>query len=441
MKRPWILILMLLPGCLMADITPRQDFTSDCSVPPVSKDLTFVQASSQDLGWTFKQGTAAKDLTGANLVRFSFTPTSKAWVAVVTGSVESATAGKVLVSFTTANLNTNTTKTGKMDWLLEVSDGTKNLAYAIGKMTLMENPASGVTNSFLAGVTSIDWSAISSYSHTSDKGPYRIGSGMTQTTNTDGSLTLVAQAGGATGETSKAYVDGQDIGTSNGVVAWVGLQGYGTVSASSNAAMAGVAASYVPFTGGTLADTSTSESRYFAGYGSIGTDGPVLMFENWDLELYPGYLDEYGNYGVVKIYPFGPTQTNNPMVTIGSQSTYPSPEFNGLCMRSKEVFVCDKDIYEGGTSLATKYALASAAVTNNGCTINGSPVTNGAAITVAGGGGGGGSTSNSILLYAVGDHWIPVMPNEAAPTNVLYVMSIYAATTNTWKVLVPGESL
>jgi hypothetical protein len=112
---------------------------------------------------------------------------------------------------------------------------------------------------------------------------------------------------------------------------------------------------YIPFTGGTLSDTDVPNTRFIAGYGTVGTDGPVVQYEFWNLNLYPGYQDEYGNYGVVNIYPFGRSQTNGPVVSTGSQSTYPSPEYNGICMWVRNPLICDAEIYEGGLSLSNKY--------------------------------------------------------------------------------------
>ena len=75
-------ILSLGAGLLLAlpafgGIAPRQDYASDCATPATRRTLTFQQAGSQDLGWTFKQGTVAKDLTGATQVLFTYTPVSR----------------------------------------------------------------------------------------------------------------------------------------------------------------------------------------------------------------------------------------------------------------------------------------------------------------------------------------------------------------------------
>lgn len=128
------------------------------------------------------------------------------------------------------------------------------------------------------------------------------------------------------------------------------------VAAASNAAAAGAAAVYIPLTGTTLADTDVAGSRYIKGPGNSGTDGPVVMWDFWDLKLYSGYMDAFGNWGTIQMYPFGPSQTNGAMLLVGSQSTYPSPEFNGLCVWSKEKLIVDKDIYEKGIPLESKYA-------------------------------------------------------------------------------------
>jgi hypothetical protein len=55
--------------------------------------------------------------------------------------------------------------------------------------------------------------------------------------------------------------------------------------------------------------------------------------------------------------------------------------------------------------------------------------------------GGGASSSNSILLYVVGEKWIPVLPTEIAPSNVLYFSATHQTETGKWRLVVPGESL
>jgi hypothetical protein len=86
--------------------------------------------------------------------------------------------------------------------------------------------------------------------------------------------------------------------------------------------------------------------------------------------------------------------------------------------------------------LNTNDARYLAALTNGGCTINGLTVSNGASITIA----AGTSTSNSMLLYANGVQWIPVLPGETIPSNTVYITSLHTPTAGRWQMLTPGES-
>lgn len=185
----------LLAATLLAALTPQQDYTSDCSQAPVKRSLTFVQGGSQKLGWTFKQGSTAKDLTGATLITFLYAPTTRAWSQVVTGALDVATNGSVLITFTAAQLNTNSTTLGAFDWLLSVDDADETLAYAYGKLTLVADPSGGVTNTFPTTTTTVDWSDVAAYSSGSDYGPVRPDwTTITATTNADGSLTFATAA-------------------------------------------------------------------------------------------------------------------------------------------------------------------------------------------------------------------------------------------------------
>jgi hypothetical protein len=147
--------------------------------------LRFVQASSQDLQWTFSNTvSSAQNLTGATSVIFGYAPESRAWSVVVTGAVSSAANGQVLVSFTPANLNTN----GLFDWVLQVNAGsTSTLAYAYGKLQIVPDPLSGITNS-LTQTTYINWS-LYTFANTYTEGPVRVTGAVGVTTNSDGSVT------------------------------------------------------------------------------------------------------------------------------------------------------------------------------------------------------------------------------------------------------------
>lgn len=189
-------MLLLLAASAWAEITPTYSNTTDCSVMPVKKSLTFFQASSQKILWTFTQGTTAKDLTGATLITFSYVPTNDAWSQVITGALSVATNGSVLITCTPAQLNTNSTTLGAFDWILKVEDADETLAWTYGKLTLLEDPTASVTNSFPTTSQTVDWSDYAAYTHTYDSGPVRPSTGISHTTNADGSVTLTVSATG-----------------------------------------------------------------------------------------------------------------------------------------------------------------------------------------------------------------------------------------------------
>jgi hypothetical protein len=180
---PYFLLSAAIAG---AAVEPRQNFWSDTSQRVRPRALEFMQASSQDLGWAFTNGTSAMSMTGIDSVLFIYAPTNKAWSVTVTGSVETAASGKVLVRFTPSNLNTN----GEYEWVMKVSSNASVLAYAYGDLRLITDPSSGITNA-LTTSTYVDWS-LYTYGNTSTEGPYRFDSGFTYTTNGDGSITVSA---------------------------------------------------------------------------------------------------------------------------------------------------------------------------------------------------------------------------------------------------------
>jgi hypothetical protein len=180
-----LLGVILFPLLAVGGIAPRQSYWSDTSQQPRERSLRFVQASSQDLQWTFSNTvSSAQNLTGATSVIFGYAPESRAWSVVVTGAVSSAANGQVLVSFTPANLNTN----GLFDWVLQVNAGsTSTLAYAYGKLQIVPDPLSGITNS-LTQTTYINWS-LYTFANTYTEGPVRVTGAVGVTTNSDGSVT------------------------------------------------------------------------------------------------------------------------------------------------------------------------------------------------------------------------------------------------------------
>lgn len=197
--------LILLPAFMLAAIAPRQDYDSDTSEQPRSRGLTFVQASSQTLGWTYTtDGTTAQNLTGANSVVFYYSPSDYSWIVPVTGAVELASSGKVKVDFTPANLNTNGSS---FEWRLEVKDGSDVLAYSYGALKLVKDITSQTTNQ-LTMITTIDWE---DYTYTGqDYAPVLPGTGITATTGTAGRVTFNA-SGGDTATVSKG--DGMTVTT------------------------------------------------------------------------------------------------------------------------------------------------------------------------------------------------------------------------------------
>ena len=197
--------MILAAGTSLAAIAPQQNYTSDVSVPTTRRDLTFRQGTSQKLGWTYKQGSTALDVSGATVV-FTYVPTSRAWSQAVTGAVDVATNGSVLVTFTPAQLNTNSGAV-PFDWILEVSAGSEVLGYSYGKLNLLADPTSSVTNTFPTTTTAVDWSTVAAYTHTADAGPVRPGTGITATTNADGSITFAA-SGSGTDSTFTNYLAG-----------------------------------------------------------------------------------------------------------------------------------------------------------------------------------------------------------------------------------------
>jgi len=187
-KTTAIIAASLIAAVAIADLIPRQNFTSDTSQPSTSRTLTFNEAGSQKLGWTFKQGVTAKDLTTATLTTFTYVHPDGDWSQVVTGALDVATNGSVLVTFSPAQLNTNSTDGGIFPWILKVTDGTLTMAYARGKLNLIADPTSGVTNVFPTASSTINWSDYPVYLNTASEGPYRAGSNVTFNANADGSV-------------------------------------------------------------------------------------------------------------------------------------------------------------------------------------------------------------------------------------------------------------
>lgn len=395
--RTILLLMIMSPALVFGGITPRQDYSSDCSQAPIKRALTFTQGGSQQLGWTFTQGTTAKDLSAATLITFLYSPTSRAWSQVITGAVDVATNGSVLVTFTPAQLNTNTATLGAFDWLLEVTDGANaNLAYAYGKLNLITDPAGGVTNTFPTTTTTVDWSTVAAYTKTYPNGPVRPGSGVNHTTNTDGSITFTVTATTDTTFTNylagdtEAVVTGsarsgsnilsigstitrdtelvaatQAIGTAYAAadvtVLGVATDSFApitvTIAAASNAAMAGATAKFLPLAGGTMtgpvnfgAFTQTVARLSGSDTPSSGADGSITLSSS-HVKLYPG-SDGFAG-GEVQIYNDDIEQT--PEMIFHAPLNSATPVFD-MHLEVKTNLTVGGSITEGGTALSGKYA-------------------------------------------------------------------------------------
>jgi len=199
----------------VAAIPPRQDFSSDTSARIQSRSLEWMQASSQTLAWQFKtNSTDAQSLTGATAVVFYYMVDDGASMVAVTGSVENGAAGRVKVDFTPTDLNTNSASESDslFDWRLEVTDSSDTLAYAYGKLKLISDPTSGVTNE-PSLVTVLNWSDYE-YLNTTDSGPIRpSGAAIGLTTNADGSVTWSIAAGAGITITEGTAIDVTTNGT------------------------------------------------------------------------------------------------------------------------------------------------------------------------------------------------------------------------------------
>jgi hypothetical protein len=110
---------------------------------------------------------------------------------IVTGAVSilNTNAGLFQVAFSPSQLNTNGT------FIYGVgATGSGYTTARQGQFVIKPDPYATGANPITFG-TNLNWALISSYIGTAAYGPYRVGSGMTATTNTDGSLTLAAGAG------------------------------------------------------------------------------------------------------------------------------------------------------------------------------------------------------------------------------------------------------
>lgn len=267
-------------GLALADLIPRQDYTSDASKPPTRRNLTFRQAGSQKLGWTFKQKTTAKDLTTATLITFTYVDADQTWSQVVTGALDVATNGSVLVTFTPAQLNTNSTTAGLFDWLLEVTDGTLVMAYAYGKLNLLKDFTGGITNSFPTTSQTVNWADFAAYENTAASGPYRAGTAVSFSANADGSVDIDVTTGGDTTYTNYA------AGDSEIVVTGAARSGSNTWSIASTIARDSevVSATSGVFTASVLASTNFAKNASNISSGTVA-DARIASTITRDSEL------------------------------------------------------------------------------------------------------------------------------------------------------------
>lgn len=267
-----LIINSLFSLSLFAAVTPRFDLVVDTSEQSSSESLVFVQASSQNLGIQYTtNGTVAQNLTGATTVKFYYTPTNEAWLVTVTGTVENATNGQILFSFTPSNLNTNS-GTSYFNWISDVTDGTNTMAYAYGRMVLQKN-ISAQNIPALTTNRSLVWTDYV-YTGTLLYGPYLAGTNMYfENYGTNGQVRINASNAVAS-ITGSTYINITTSGTDRTISAASTLATDAEVTAASN----GLVNAY------TAADTIVSNGVTVA-FGSADTvvsNGVTSAFQSAD---------------------------------------------------------------------------------------------------------------------------------------------------------------
>lgn len=187
-----LLILLASTALSVAQIAPRQKFTSDVNDTTRSRPLKMVENSDWELLWKFEQEGVAKDLTPAGTVRFFYSPLDLAFTVVATGSVFNATNGQVLIHLTPATTATN----GLFNWRLQVESPSNKMAFAFGTLQLIRD-VSGGPSLPLPVTTNLDWTIFGQYLNTATDGPYRAGDNIDFTGNGDGSQTINANLSSA----------------------------------------------------------------------------------------------------------------------------------------------------------------------------------------------------------------------------------------------------
>lgn len=186
------LLVLLMAAAIgtAASNWPEQYFTSDVQLPYEERDLTVIQEGSHRLYWTFMQGTNYMNISADdNTVTFRYAPADRSWSVDKVGVIAD-TQGQVRVDFTPAKLATNSLN-GAFDWRLEVVNAAGvTLAYAGGKLNIEENIFATTSLSTNLSGTTINWAAFTAYYATTNSGPYRAGTGVSMSTNSDGSATI-----------------------------------------------------------------------------------------------------------------------------------------------------------------------------------------------------------------------------------------------------------
>jgi hypothetical protein len=213
MKRHLALLIAatMLAASVAVAVSPRQDYSTDVSKSMTRRGLIMAQNSTQVLGWRFTQGASSGvDITDG-IVTFVYAVPSRGGFVTVTGRLDNATNGSVVVDIPPSKLNTN----GTYDFRLQVSDATSTMAYAYGDLTIVEDPSATGTLLIDTGTNSLNWAAYTNYSNTGTSGPYRAGTNISFRANTDGSVTIDADRKSVTAVTMNAVTNMPDV---NGVV-------------------------------------------------------------------------------------------------------------------------------------------------------------------------------------------------------------------------------
>ena len=210
--------LCLIASFSIAGFAPIQNKTSDVSESTTRRGLVFNQNSSQTLAWRFTQGTTPLDLTSATAITFAYLPTGATWIVSQGGTVD--TNGTATFNFPPSKLATN----GTFSWRIDIDNTTQTLAYAWGELILIADPRT-TTNLLETTPLSVNWSRYVGYASTSTSGPVRPGTGISATTNADGSITLAAASIGSATNTLDEVTAAGNTTTNSITVGGIELNG------------------------------------------------------------------------------------------------------------------------------------------------------------------------------------------------------------------------